>query len=204
MRTTKFLSIAALGVAGVFLAAPGANATEAHGTIGFDVNPARPGQAVTILGGCDAPGFTTAKVDSQGALEPVEVYLKDDGSGKKELWGTTAVATDAKPGTYSVSYRCGDVTVRAKFTVAGADKKPATTTKPAPAKPAPQVAVAPKGAANTGGDGVAVVADVSADQANAAPKSDGPGAGVYAIGGAGLLAAGGAGAFAFRRLRKQS
>jgi hypothetical protein len=203
MRTNMFFGAAALGVAGVLLAAPAANATETRGSIGFDNNPARPGETVTIIGGCNAPGFTTAKVDSQGALDPVEVYLKHVGTPEVTLWGVTKVAKKAKPGDYTVSYMCGKVKVRTKFTVQG-EIKPATpkpvadTPKPATSKPRPvgQVSVKPKGAADTGAGDIQNVASVQ--------DTSGPATGALVLGGAAVVAIAGAGAFAFRRVRKEN
>ncbi|MCE7005852.1 hypothetical protein LWC34_23920 [Kibdelosporangium philippinense] len=190
MHKKTFFGTVALGIAGLALAAPMANATTAKGSLGFDHNPAKAGDKISVIGTCDDPKFTTAKVDST-VLEPFEVSLKDDGKGGKALTGATTVKKDAKPGTYPVTYQCGTVRVASKLTIVTDEKtKPtATATKPAPVKPREaQVAVKPKGSANTG------------DGSEAAAQQDsGSDAGMYVLGGAGLLAAGGAGAYFLRR-----
>ncbi|MFC0109982.1 hypothetical protein [Kibdelosporangium aridum] len=203
MRKKTFFGSVALGIAGLVLAAPLANASGTKGSLGFDKNPVKPGDFVGMIGDCNAPGFTTEKVQSP-VLEPFEVYLKDDGVGGMTLNGYGEVKKNAKPGTYPVSYQCGTVRVTANLTVIAGDKAPTATEKPKPKpatpktgtpKPAPvkeaQVEVKPKGAADTGEGGDVVV--------NAAPDAQESNVGAYALGGAGLLAAGGAGAFFLRR-----
>jgi hypothetical protein len=86
---------AALGVASIFLAAPSS----------LTVTPAEaaPGGTVTVRAACD-------KALQSDVLD--RVTLK----GKR---GTTKVKKTAKPGTYTVSIKCGEATAKATFTVLG-------------------------------------------------------------------------------------
>ncbi|ONI85889.1 hypothetical protein ALI144C_12325 [Actinosynnema sp. ALI-1.44] len=202
MRKNTFFGSIALGIAGLALAAPMANAATAKGSLAFDADPLMPGDRVTLIARCDAPGFTGAKVDST-ALAPSELTPGDQFG--KGFYALAQIKKDIKFGTYPVSFTCGSTRVTANLTISDKGRKPATelektTTKPAPAKPAPvkkhepaQVAVKPKGAADTGEGDVAPVN-------TAAPvQESGSNTGLYVLGGAGLLAAGGAGAFVLRR-----
>nr|WP_052479109.1 hypothetical protein [Kibdelosporangium sp. MJ126-NF4]CEL22180.1 hypothetical protein [Kibdelosporangium sp. MJ126-NF4]CTQ92961.1 hypothetical protein [Kibdelosporangium sp. MJ126-NF4] len=199
MRIKTFLGSVALGIAGLALAAPMANASTAKGSLAFDADPVMPGDRVTLIAKCDAPGFSTAKVDSQvfGATEinPGELFGKG-------FYGIGKVKKDVKFGTYPVSFNCGSTRVTANLTISDKGRKPVgdlepSTTKPAPVKPAPtkakdagQVKEKPKGAADTGEGDVNTAAPV---------QEQGSNTGLFVLGGAGLLAAGGAGAFMLRR-----
>lgn len=203
MRKNTFFAGAALGVTAIFLAAPAANAADT-GSLGFIPGEVKAGEFVTVIGGCDAPGFKSAKLSST-VLEPTEIYLKRNSEdGKMSIYDFADVKKDAKPGVYPVTFKCGTTLVKSNLTIVGDDRKPpvkpATPTtkaaKPAEPRPVAQVAVKPKGAADTGAGDVVNTA--------AAQPGSGPGAGAFALGGGALLVTAGAGAFAFRRLRKES
>lgn len=95
-------------------------------------NVAKPGDAVTIMGGCNDPAFTTAPVMSS-VLDAPDLWGKDDGSGGWTLFSHATVKKDAKPGNWPVSYMCGTVKVTGHLRVEAAD---------AP-KPGPRVDVVP-------------------------------------------------------------
>lgn len=137
MRKNIVFGVTALGIAGVFLAGPVADAAGIKGSLGVVGDTVRAGDIVQFIGACNAPGFTTAKVQST-VLAPAEVYLKDDGVGGMGIAGFSKVKKGVKPGTYSVGYKCGSVLVTTKLTVLADGKKTS------------QVAVKPKGAPATG------------------------------------------------------
>jgi hypothetical protein len=97
LKTTRggvvmFSGLAALGAAAVFLAAPSS----------LTVTPgeAAPGATVTVQGGCD-------KALRSDALETVTL------KGQR----TIRVKASAKPGSYPVSMKCGQSTVKTTFKV---------------------------------------------------------------------------------------
>ncbi|ALG13667.1 hypothetical protein [Kibdelosporangium phytohabitans] len=182
MRKNTFFGSVALGIAGLALAAPLANAT-GDGVIRVEPGAADRGQQVTVSANCNWPGGASAKLDSK-VLEPATLNHKGDGI----LTGVAKVKADAQPGSWPVSFKCGDVTVRGSFVVKAVQ---ASKHKPAPAaaKDSGQVAVKPKGAADTG----------EGDVAAAPAQESGSNTGLYVLGGAGVLAAGGAGVFMLRR-----
>jgi hypothetical protein len=148
MRRFASAVVAALGVAGVLLSAQMANADEVKGSIGLVPDSGKPGDTITLVGKCTAPGFTSQPLLSGGAFNPGDVTLVDQSPGQAraiDVHGFPEVAKNAKPGKYTVSYMCGPYKQHMMFTVLPNDvKKPAPTKKPA------QVTVKPKGAANTG------------------------------------------------------
>jgi hypothetical protein len=159
MRRFVAVAVATLGLGGVLLSSQVASADQVKGSIGLKPDSGRPGDSITLFGECTAPGFSSTPLRSEGAFEPMNVTLVDHSPGNTgpatDVWAFPVVAKDAKPGKYTVSYKCGPYNEHMTFTVLpAATEKPAPTTtttttrKPAP-KPA-QVTVKPKGAADTG------------------------------------------------------
>jgi hypothetical protein len=105
-----------------------------------------------VFGICNEPGFTSRKLES-AVLDPTEVTANLDGEAPS-LSGNAQVKKDAKPGRYTVSFRCEGVAVSHTIVIVSDKKQPAS--KPTPSG---QVKVKPTGAANTGaGDNTVVPA----------------------------------------------
>ncbi|SMC86229.1 hypothetical protein [Kibdelosporangium aridum] len=190
MRKNILFGALGLGIAGLFMAGPIANAGQPN-TLTLDKSSYVAGEEVTFGGKCHMSPWVKDYVKSPVLAEG---HIGIDGTREAPLLtGKGKIKKDAKPGTYTVSYDCGPENVRAKLTIVSSAKPKPTTSKSTPtkAKDDGQVAVKPKGAADTGEGGVAQAAPVQ--------NESGLGAGVYALGGGGLLAAGGAGAFFLRR-----
>ncbi|ALG13668.1 hypothetical protein [Kibdelosporangium phytohabitans] len=189
MRKNTLAGAVAFGIAGLFIVGGVANAEQGPGNDGrIAVGKAsyKAGETVEMSGVCRMEGVAKWTVTSKAFVAPGEVRIA--GQAHDGFTGTAKVGKDVKPGTYTVSFTCVDRAISANLKVVGAEQKqakPAETTKKADG----QVAVKPKGAADTGeGDVVAAPA-----------REQGSNTGLYALGGAGLLAAGGAGAFMLRR-----
>ncbi|ONI85888.1 hypothetical protein ALI144C_12320 [Actinosynnema sp. ALI-1.44] len=189
MRKNTLAGAVAFGIAGLFIVGGVANADQGPGTdvvgkVSVDKKSYKAGDVVDVSGECHKAGSRDYTVTSPAFASAVKVVdpQTDFFAGK------TKVGKDVKPGSYAVSFQCGGQAISTKVTVVATEKKqvkPVETTK----KESGQVAVKPKGSANTGGGDVV-----------AAPAQEsGSNTGLYVLGGAGLLAAGGAGAFMLRR-----
>jgi hypothetical protein len=199
MRKNTLFGAVALGIAGLFVAGPIANAAQPgpgnDGRIAVDKGSYVAGETVKLSGVCRMEGVGKWKVESAAFESATEVKVVNSDS----FAGSGKISKNAKPGAYTVSFHCVDQSFSAKLTVAAA-KKPAAPQ----AENDGQVAQKPKGAADTGGEGDVATAGDTVNTAAPAQES-GSNAGLFALGGAGLLAAGGAGAFALRRrARNQS
>jgi hypothetical protein len=137
-----------------------------------------PGAKVTVIARCTDPEFTSSAVTSP-ALTTDDVIPGPGRAADPDdaLMATGWINSDARPGTYPISFTCRGVEVTGRFTVV------------AGTAPVAQVPVKPKGAADTGSLETASV-DATSD--------DGPGIGVLALGGVVLLGAAG-GLVAYRR-----
>ncbi|MFC0109983.1 hypothetical protein [Kibdelosporangium aridum] len=191
MRKNTIFGATALGITALFLTGGIANAGQ-NPKISLSKSKVVAGEEIKVSGSCHMDIWLKTPLHSD-ALEAGGVVSRAS-QDVPDVSGVAKVKKNVKPGTYTVSFKCGDLAAAAKLTVVSAETKtpkPTTSTpKPAPAKEA-QVAVKPKGAADTGEGGVVEAAPVQ--------NESGLGAGVYVLGGAGLLAAGGAGAFFLRR-----
>ena len=141
----------------------------------------KPGQQITIRAFCTDESYGPGVPNAQGLLVPM--LARSEGATVEDpIVGFGSVAADAKPGTYEISFLCGDW-VTGEYTIVAAN---APTTRPV--APAPQVPVKPKGAADTG----------SLDPA----PEQGPDAGVLALGGLALLGSAGGLVIAHRRRQR--
>lgn len=204
MRIRNVIGGTVLGIATLFMTAPGAFATEdVRGSIGFIPNgPVKPGESVEIIGVCTAPGFTTAKLHSSVLVTEDDLYARDaTGTGKPvDIKGFATVRKDAKNGKHEVWYMCGKIKVKSHITVTGG-----VAPKPKP-KPAGQVVATPKGSADTGGGATEAetVATPEVQTVAAPAQPEGVNYAVLGLGGAGVLATAGVGVLAYRRLRRES
>jgi hypothetical protein len=201
MRIRNVIGGTVLGIATLFMTAPGAFATESA-SIGFIPNgPVKPGQTVDIIGACTAPGFKSAKLHST-VLDSPDLFGKEDGNGSKAIHAVATVRKDAKNGKHEVWYMCGKIKVTSHITVTGGV---APKPKTAP-KPSGQVVATPKGSADTGGGAIEAetVATPEVETVAAPVQPEGVNYGVLGLGGAGLLATAGVGVLAYRKLRRES
>lgn len=147
MRIHKAMTAAVFGIATAFLVTPSAMATPAtQMSIGVMEKEVRAGQHITVVATCRIPGylFEGSRVVS-AALESAQELEPGRAMGTALAW----VKPGVKPGVHALSFHCKGKKVTGTFEVLPDKKK--TPVK----KPAGQVTVKPKGAAETGGGGTA-------------------------------------------------
>ncbi|RSM74585.1 hypothetical protein DMH04_39710 [Kibdelosporangium aridum] len=179
MRKTTIFGAAAVGITTLFLTGDLANAGT-NPKISLSKSKVTAGEEIKVTGSCHMDVWAKSPLHSD-ALEAGSAVGRANQEGP-DVAGVAKVKKNVKPGTYTVSFKCGDLAAVTKLTVVSAEQK---TPKPG------QVKVKPKGAADTGGDGIVEAAPAG---------SNGPDTGLHTLGGAGLAAvAGGAGVFLLRR-----
>ncbi|MGW0518260.1 hypothetical protein [Crossiella sp. NPDC003009] len=148
----SFSGITAAAIATAFLTAPAAFAAgEAVDTIGVQDKSIRAGQDIVVRAICQDPKYTGSAVTSSVLDVPP---LK--GEPGKTHASDGRVKPGTKPGKHTLSFVCGGKTVTGTFEVLPGQRRPGTTPrKPVETKPADQVKVKPKGAADTGGGAMA-------------------------------------------------
>jgi hypothetical protein len=149
---------------------------EPYAAIGIDDKVINPGQEVRVSASCHDSRFVSSKIVSPVVTAPDFVREKDE-PVDGVLFSTGKIASDAKPGTYPISFTCVDREISGEFTV---------TAAPVKNSPKPQVPVKPKGPADTG----SLEQSVPDDSSSAL---------LIGAGATALLAAGGGGAWAHRR-----
>jgi hypothetical protein len=138
MKARLVFACAAAGIAASLFSGPMAGAEEFSGSIRLNPDTVEPGYGLDISGTCNDPSFTTAPLTSQ-VLEPVSISGKDDGKGGRALSAHAKVKSDAAPGVWPVSFKCGTATVTGNLRVVA---------EPEPVRPA--LSIAPqKGVAGT-------------------------------------------------------
>ncbi|ONI90589.1 hypothetical protein ALI144C_02600 [Actinosynnema sp. ALI-1.44] len=146
LRPVLFGAIS-VGVVGLFMAGPVAHADSGDAKLYFSKH-AVPGGAVELSGICHAD----KAMAYSNELEPHAITLvRRNNMG--DISANAKVGKNVKPGIYQVRFDCGDTKQHVQIEIEPVQQQPSkpTTGKPAPAKPeAGQVAVKPKGAANTG------------------------------------------------------
>lgn len=193
MNVRPVFACAAAGIALLTFGATNAAADDLSvETLEISPGEVRVGDTVTLSGTCDYADLTVPAPTESGALVPTTLTGEKDTAGVWHITGTTTVKENVKPGNWSVLFECapGDVAV-AQFTVVADTPAPQPAPQPT-SRPTPQpteepateqVAVKPKGAADTG-----ALEEESTD--NTA---------LLGVGAAALLAVGGAGVWAYRK-----
>nr|WP_042195719.1 hypothetical protein [Kibdelosporangium sp. MJ126-NF4]CEL22181.1 hypothetical protein [Kibdelosporangium sp. MJ126-NF4]CTQ92962.1 hypothetical protein [Kibdelosporangium sp. MJ126-NF4] len=185
MRKNILLGAVGVGIAGLFIAGPVALAEQSQGNdakIAVDKAAYLPGEAVKLNGVCRMEGVGKWTVTSKAFESAAEIRVV--GRNTDDFAGTAKIGKHVRPGTYSISFACAGDKINTRLTIKG---KPVTLQ---PTATKEQVAVKPKGAANTGEGDVDTAAPV---------QEQGSNTGLFVLGGSGLLAAGGVGAFMLRR-----
>ncbi|MEC3982355.1 hypothetical protein [Amycolatopsis sp. H20-H5] len=139
MKALILSSAAALGLFGwSTTAVPPTPTAPSPVWLAFTSNSARPGTKVSVTAACESDASPLT-----GKALRVKAPLARNAEGHQP-WAlhADAVVTDVAPGSYPVSFRCGDQPVTVSFTVL-----PKSVPK--------QVAVVPRGAPRTGAGGMA-------------------------------------------------
>jgi hypothetical protein len=141
-----------------------------------------PGAKVTVTARCADLEFAGSTITSP-ALTAGDLVAGPGWTPDDALVATGRINSDAKPGMHDIAFTCGEGESNGSFTVVAGT---------APVVPVAQVPVKPKGAADTGSLETASI-NAASDQ--------GPGIGVFALGGVALLGAAG-GLVAYRRRQR--